>query len=706
MTETYQKLQECFTSSESTYTDKAKSFRTIYEQFVNQMLPQMQAKIPLGAKLRELFKRYTLENVEQIEDASSVMLNRLNTVVHENKKVTAEELADYYKMLLLIIKLLTGVEPDNKSLLLAGLNTNVIINGLNDEQKAAVLDDSQFINVNAGPGTGKTHLLVRKLLYYLHGHEDRKIVALSFTNSAAMQLKERVASMLSDACFTECNLKNCITSTIHSFCYTLMSQYSENIGETFEYEILDDSVVDDIAADIATQYNLNADLEQIKICLMNGGSGYIAQRVDEYKTKHKFIRVEEILDIFIEKTKSDESFDEWLKDKVDCLLIDEAQDLSAKVYRIIKMIYELNPNVNMFFVGDPRQNIFRFNGGSYNNYTSFVNEMNISPSQHVLHLTYRCPHGVVALVNPLIFIDCGNDKLISVGNDIEGTKEIIPCYNDEKEAETIGALIHRIKSNNAEADICVMSSGLWYLEKTAKDLNRRGVPFEVKGGQRVLNKSIKIINYCLRVIDNDNDASKNALCRMSSINNQEGLIKKLQQIGKDSKDTPFSIYDIIRSVKTKLDEHMTFTDDETKLVEKYVSRAGDVEYDTVNKFLFACTAHKNDTFADFYENDFKVECISGVHGDMSPVTLSTIHSAKGLEWNNVIIAGVADDILPSYRCKQQDDAEEMRKMINDDKKKFYVAVTRSKKNIWITYPTTFTSRFGKTYPRKRSPFLM
>ena len=685
---------------------RAKTFRTIYEQFANVMIPQMRPRTPLGTKLRELFKRYSGENVEQIEEASTVLLNRLNIVVHENKPVTAEELSDYYKMLLLIIKLLTGEEPDDKSLLLAGLNTDVIINGLNNEQKNAVLDDAQFINVNAGPGTGKTHLLVRKLLYYLRENEDRKIVALSFTNSAAQQLKDRVLSILSDACFMECNPKNCITSTIHSYCYSLMSQYSDSKGEDFEYEILDDSVVDDIAADIATQYNLLGLVEQIKVCLVNGGTGDVAQYVNEYKAKHHFIRVEEILDIFIENVDSDSSFAEWLTGKVDCLLIDEAQDLSSKVYQIIKILYTFNSQINMFFVGDPRQNIFAFNGGSYKNYKKFVEDLQITPSQHVLHLTYRCPKGVIDLVNPLIFIDCSNDKLIPADVDNGGTKQLIPCYDENREAQEIATLIHRIRTSNALADICVMSSGLWYLEKTAKELNLRGIPFEVKGGQSHLSKVIMLVNHCLRIIDNNNESSRKAICRMSFINNSSGLIDKVQEINKSMTDTPLSVCNSIVAIKELLLGYVSINKETVELIEEYSLLADNTEYDSINKFLFACTAHRNDTFIDFYEKDFNVECTSSEQNNMCPITLSTIHSAKGLEWNNVILAGMADKIMPNYRCYSDENISKMQEMINDEKKKYYVAVTRSKKNIWMTYPTTFTSKYGKTYPRSRSPFLL
>lgn len=706
MIETYKKLQECFTSKESTYTDKAKTFRTIYEQFANGMIPQMRPRTPLGTKLRELFKRYSGENVEQIEEASTILLNRLNIVVHENKPVTAEELSDYYKMLLLIIKLLTGEEPDDKSLLLAGLNTDVIINGLNNEQKNAVLDDAQFINVNAGPGTGKTHLLVRKLLYYLRENEDRKIVALSFTNSAAHQLKDRVLSILSDACFMECNPKNCITSTIHSFCYSLISQYSESKGEVLEYEILDDSVIDDIAADIATQYNLVGVLEQIKGCLLNGGVGNISKYVNEYKAKHHFIRVEEILDIFIEKTDSDISFTEWLQGKVDCLLVDEAQDLSFKVYRIFRILHALNPQINMFFVGDPRQNIFAFNGGDYTNYKKFVEDLQITPSQHVLHLTYRCPKGVVELVNQLNFMDCSNEKLIPVVADNGGIKKLIPCYDENTEAKEIVTIIQRTKSNNAQADICVMSSGLWYLEKTAKELNLRGIPFEVKGGQSHLSKIIMLVNHCLRIIDNNNESSRKAICRMSFINNSNGIIEELQEISKSIKDTQSIVCNSIIAIKESLIKQVNLTEEALRLIEKYSSLADNNEYDSINKFLFACTAHRNDTFLEFYEKDFNVECTSSGKDNVSSITLSTIHSAKGLEWNNVILAGMADKIMPNYRCYSDENISIMQKMINDEKKKYYVAATRSKKNIWITYPTTFTSKYGKTYPRSRSPFLL
>lgn len=187
--ETYSKLRDCYTSAQSTNADKAKRFRSIYEDFANNQGALGGRNVSFGDRLSRLF--HWKKASKEAEDRSKRLLDHLNMVVHSDCAVSSEQLQDDYKELVLTIQELTEEEPDERTKIMCGMEQAWYAAGLNPEQKAAVVDDAQVINVNAGPGTGKTHLLVHKMLYYLCDDPARAVVALSFTNAAASQLIEK-----------------------------------------------------------------------------------------------------------------------------------------------------------------------------------------------------------------------------------------------------------------------------------------------------------------------------------------------------------------------------------------------------------------------------------------------------------------------------------------------------------------------------------
>ena len=284
----YKKLKECYISSESNNTDKAKRFRSIWEEYAKEIVPSVNDN--LNSRMDLIFD--SLDVSSAIREQSDDLRRKLNDIVHEDLIVTSDELKELYKNLLLLFQGLSGIEPDESSKILSGILDKWYTSGLNEEQKAAVLDDAKIIVVDAGPGTGKTHLLVHKMLYYLNDNSKRSVVSLSYTNAAATQLKDKLLDILEKKGIDRSMYGNCRTATIHSFCYYLISMYYESIGKSFEFEIMDDSDVSQVAEEISLQYNLQDLKTQIESILMNGGNGYIAEIVEDFKKKHHYIRVD------------------------------------------------------------------------------------------------------------------------------------------------------------------------------------------------------------------------------------------------------------------------------------------------------------------------------------------------------------------------------------------------------------------------------
>ena len=363
--DTYNNLRECFISNDSNYTDKAWRFRRIFEGFAKRMTPSLNTTLDL--RLKKIFRenRISCDNINKSDD----LRQTLNKIIH-NEQIeisSPEELRKYYKDLLEILSSITQEKPDEKSLILSGIQKEWYIEGLNTEQVSAVIDDAQVIDVNAGPGTGKTHLLVHKMLYYLKDNSERSIVALTFTNTAADQLLERFIEVKNKSNNPSEVYPNCRTATIHSYCFHCLTEYYKTVGKSFEYEIVEESDYPSIAEEIAIVYNCINEKNKIISILKNEGyytdNTELVNKVKKYKQKHHFIQVDEILYLFKEESEKNEIFKKWLEQRIDCLLIDESQDLSKSIYNVIRIFTDVNPNMFLFFVGDPRQNIFRFNGG-------------------------------------------------------------------------------------------------------------------------------------------------------------------------------------------------------------------------------------------------------------------------------------------------------------------------------------------------------
>lgn len=700
----YSELQAVYTDINKSNNDKANAFRIVYEEFVRDLILDEGPFRPVSQILSEALQKFVPQSY-RVQKLSRDTLLTLHKYHHPNSPLMTDEgLRTIYDNLLTIIEELSDIKPDSLSLILSGRYKDWMVDRLNNEQKCAVMDNHSMIVVNAGPGTGKTHLLIRKMAYYLENDESGKVVSLSFTNAAADQLKRKSQEYFLENGKTDWNDRY-VAGTIHSFCFTQLANYNKSIDEPFDWVIYDDSELQQIAEEIAERLSLVGATETIMRILRDGGTNDdLTRRVENYKKELHFIRVEEILTLYKKTFEKDTPAYLWLKEqgKIDFLLVDESQDLTKSIFEIIKMLYDVNPQMRMFFVGDPRQNIFAFNGGAYDNFKKFQKSMGSDVFKEFnLVRTYRCPIDVVNLVNELQFDDCPNPRLIPDETNKYGKCKLLVAPNSEAEANEIIGLIKTIYQRDKTYDqLCIICTGLWYLEGVAQKMNQEHIPFVVKGGKRTLIPVIQLINYCLRVIDSDNENSKKRLdFRIRNFKESElyMLLKTYrQQMEKGEKILLAKlIQDIVMNLPAEEIEGMN---DVAKNYEEMSQT-----YDSISDFLFDCASKKNDLFSAFYQQDFNTPCITPI--DSSAVTLSTIHSAKGLEWDNVIIAGVADGILPNYKIFQEMDLEQRSRLLNDEKKKYYVAVTRSSENLWLTYSATSIGKFGKITHRNLSPFV-
>lgn len=546
--------------------------------------------------------------------------------------------------------------------------------GLNPQQLDAILCQESIVFVNAGPGTGKTTLLVSKLVDIIFtSHTPQKIVALSYTNTAARQIGERFYRQMGQSFITY----DFFNGTIHSFCFRMMKSYYEIQGRPFDYTILDDEEMGELAR------------EQ---------SGNLQQ----YKQRLKLISVEDILSLFLNMLDSETEFQQYMSGQATFMAIDEAQDLNAANYDILDRLLGIIPNLKLFLVGDPRQNIFEFNGGSYRNLDAFLSKHHFKVRN--LTITYRCGQEIADYVNTFQFIDCENHPLQSQSKEM-GILTVTQATNEMSEAREV---ISGIKQIGHLTDCAVLSNNLKYLDTLIRELKNEQIPYKVFGGRKLIKRHIRFLNHILRIIDNENPYSIGKIAQYAGID--------IVLDGKKRKSLFFSsdLGELILSIKDDcaelgftdlmgcvLDRIMRDQEDDDAITQDYdnlllLSK----QFQTIADYLMAFASDK-ETFAAFYKKDYE-DCDIPTDGDY--LTVSTIHSAKGLEWDTVYVMGLCEGNFPnSYFCKDKPESEQ-EEFFNNEWKKMYVAATRARKELNLTYSSTIR-RKGYSFKKMPSRFI-
>lgn len=482
----YEEMKNTFVKPSSDWVDKAKTFRTLLEKFFQNLTPEMDSQ----ATLWERMVAYYDANPD--EDAMKSRVHRirkkLNDIVHDELEigpedvkhvvVTKEEIRKIYEDFVLVVYNSTKVFPDGATFELLGINQSDCLKGLNEQQKDAVLTDSRIVFVNAGPGTGKTTLLVQKMVHHIiKNPQSNHIVALSFTNTAARQLEEKFQQQAFK--YLKENQYELFNGTIHSFCLRKMRKYYQLKGRSFEYMIIGDDELFDFAPDICRLLNDKYTLEEINGFLSNSSKLWpedLTAAVDDIKARYKFISINGILSLFDDLLSKDKDFADWILDSSDMLVIDEAQDLNESNFTIFSRLLELKPSLQLFMVGDPRQNIFEFNGGSYEFLDKFLAQCKNEVARRDLSISYRCPEAVLGFVNGFTFLDCEN---IPLRSDIAGQiqAKAYPTIQDES-ASVVDAI-----SAIGDFDSCsIISPNIKGLADIIEQLNAKSIPYVVLGG--------------------------------------------------------------------------------------------------------------------------------------------------------------------------------------------------------------------------------
>jgi DNA helicase-2/ATP-dependent DNA helicase PcrA len=671
---------------------KANELRKMFEKL---LMSELNIDLNENRQLMELINEYVItKNRSDIQHISHSLRKKLNPWSHANDYTLDDtEVEDYFNIFRNIVFEITGKADEKRNIAVQKFQLKDLM--LNKKQEEAVLSPAKITLVNAGPGTGKTYLVVGRVLHELSQNPNKKIFCLSFTNKAAEELQERIENKIySTDLVTYKN--NISTGTIHSFALQMIQKYYEFNDKLFDFIVIDEQEYNEIKDDF--EHN--------------------TEKIEAYLIENKMLTFDKIISLFINTMKKNENFKNFVRNKLDEIIIDEAQDLNKLQYEILYLLYENKKELKLFFVGDQRQNIYAFTGGSLNNILEFFKgetDFKLIELEH----SYRCPSSILTFVNRLQFDDCKNIELHNaIGN--KGQLHHLKSYEDkEDEGIAIAKLIKdKQKAGISLNDIAIIHTSSFYFKDILEALNAYEISFKVFGGQYFLNEHIKFIRALLNYIYTQNShALKNVqtyfIGRDLQGKNIDEILIPLSDMDTTQKPKYRNLKITLQFIKIQMQEVKTPLDILNNYIELCTNKLlveeeaielfyglkqiieNDLTLNNFDKLKLAFTPH-HPKFSQFYSrSDQIVPC--EFEDDKNHVAVTTVHAAKGLEWNHIIIPGMSQDTFPRYFKTQ----EIRKKELPNEIKKFYVACTRSRNHLHFT--RSKTNDWG--YRKESSEFI-
>ena len=630
------------------------------------------------------------------------------------------------------------------------MNKEELINGLNDKQKEAVLATDGPCLVIAGAGSGKTKVLTHKIAYDIEsGIKPWNILAITFTNKAANEMKERIEKLIGDAA------KDLWMGTFHSICVRILRRYIDRIGYKTDFVIFDTSdqktlikeclktlkVDDKIFTDRGVLSEIsngkNEMLEPKAYGVKYAGDfrkKTIAEIYELYQRRlreNNAIDFDDIINFTIKILSENPDVLDYYTEKFKYILVDEYQDTNKAQFTLVSLLASKYGNVTA--VGDNDQGIYSFRGADISNILNFERDF---PGTRIIKLeqNYRCTGNILKAANAVIKHNENKyDKKLWTENE-EGHLPCIYCGEDEyDEGRYIVEQINHLKTEEyyKNSDFTILYRMNAQSRAIEDILMREGIPYKVIGGLKFYErKEIKDIIAYLRLIHNSTDN----LSLKRIINEPKRGIGKtsIEQIQEISDKTGNSMYEIIRNaqeygltrvfsnsrdfieqieyLKSKKDE-LKISDliketlnktGYTKALENENSVEAETRIENLEEFLTVAIEFEEEsadnTLAEFLENITLSSDIDGMEDQDNSITLMTLHSAKGLEFPVVFLVGMEEGIFPGYKSIGEPQA------LEEERRLFYVGITRAKQYLYLTCAKHRTI-FGSTSYNQVSRFV-
>lgn len=611
-----------------------------------------------------------------------------------------------------------------------------LTDGMNPQQVQAITAGNGPVLVLAGPGSGKTSVLTRRIAYLISEQQipHHRILAVTFTNKAAGEMRDRIERLLDD------RLRGLQIGTFHATCARFLRMEAESAGYRQDYAIYDSddqqSLIKQVMAaqNIDTKkYNPRAVLGAISKAkndmilphLYQAGD-YASEVVKRtYEAYQKALRDANAMDFddlllnMVLLMKENEVVRRKYQERFNYVLVDEFQDTNKVQYELVKIFAA--PQNNVFAVGDEDQAIYAFRGADYRNVLRFRSTY---PDLSVILLeqNYRSTQTVLDVARAVIDLNRNRTPKALHTDKGKGNRVMVyEAYNEREEAEYILDQIHhmRMEEGYDYHDFAVMYRTNAQSRAMEQAFINNSVPYTLVGGVGFYKRrEVRDMLAYLRIVQNPDDrvsfdriinvpkraigkkslqsftdwATRDDMTYTTALNKlldgeptplSSGVAKKFREfaeqlkVWQDIADTG-DLLNLFDNITSQIGYHL-YLDDISKSPEEATDRSDNVR--ELRGLLQQATEFQQ-PLHEFLAEQSLVSDVDSLKDDTDAVTLLTLHAAKGLEYPIVFITGVETGVLPHFRAFEEPEG------IDEERRLFYVGVTRAKEHLFLTYAFT------------------
>lgn len=549
---------------------------------------------------------------------------------------------------------------------------------LSEPQKEAVEHGDGPLLIAAGAGSGKTRTLTQRLIHLIErGVSPKRIVAITFTNKAADEMKRRIFSEINKTILKDLPF----IGTFHSFAARILRKEAALLGRTSSYVIFDDDDTKKVIRKLVKSIELDSprtpakiekDISRIKnnlvdIDTLDGSQKIMFEAYEEELRRQNAFDFDDLIEKVVRLFLSDPKTLKKYQEMYSYILVDEYQDINAAQYELVKLLADPHGNINV--VGDDQQSIYGFRWSNFKNFLNFEKDW---PKAKIVNLgeNYRSTANIVRGAAGVIEHNTlqRKKKLWTTNGDGEPIM-VFGVEDEDEEAEIVVDLIKK----RGEKNSAILYRTNAQSRAIEQALNWNGISYEIFGGIRFYErKEVKDVVATLRFAMNPKDEiSKERIEKTFNKKPRTELIENLPSLAKE-----LTVLELVGYVLKTTDYFSYLANNFSNSEERIENIAELIKF-----------AGSFDSLEDFVERVSLLQSADKIGEEKeSSVKLMTIHLAKGLEFNDVYIIGMSEGLLPHQRSLlDEDDLEEERRLA-------YVAMTRARKRLHISF-YSFASRF-------------
>lgn len=629
-----------------------------------------------------------------------------------------------------------------------------IYDRLNEQQKKGVFTTEGPVLLLAGAGSGKTGVITHRIAHLIDDCDvnSYNILAITFTNKAAREMRERVDDLVG------CGADAAWIMTFHAACVRILRRFIDRLGYGTNFTIYDTDDQKSLMKEVCKSMDVDTKVYKEKMLLSRisaakdelvmpdemyarANNDYTQMRIaevyrvyEERLKKNNAVDFDDIINLTVELFEKNDDVLDYYQERFKYIMVDEYQDTNTAQFKLVSLL--ARKYHNLCVVGDDDQSIYKFRGANIRNILNFKEYF---PEAEIIKLeqNYRSKSNILDAANAVIKNNSGRmDKSLWTEQDA-GDKIAFNVYETGyAEAEGIAFGIEKnINDGYAYNDCAILYRTNAQSRAIEEKLLGHNIPYRIYGGINFYSrKEIKDILAYLKTIDNGMDEiavrrilnvpkrgiGATSVGKIQAYADEQniGFYEALKQaedipgLGRSaSKITPFT--DLIRLFRAELHELSI-----VRLINDIIEKTGYMDYlaendsleeveerranidELISKVATYEDGEETPTLSGFLEEVALVADIDNMDDNNNVVSLMTLHSAKGLEFPIVYLAGMEDGLFPSYMCIDSDDPSELE----EERRLCYVGITRAKQKLIMSAAKVRMVR-GETHMNKVSRFI-